>query len=53
VTVLWRQGLHTDKEVTENRQDITIKTKKEKICIPMDVAILADRNVRKKKHKIK
>ena len=45
VTVLWHQGLHTDKETTENRSDIIVKTKKEKTCIPMDVAILADRNV--------
>jgi hypothetical protein len=53
VTVARHQRLHKDREVTENRPDIIIKTKKEKTCIPMVVAILADRNVRKKKHKIK
>jgi hypothetical protein len=28
VTVLWNQAVHTDGEVTANRQDITIKNKK-------------------------
>jgi hypothetical protein len=30
VTVLWNQTVHTDKEVTANRSDIIIKTKKRK-----------------------
>jgi hypothetical protein len=44
VTVLWNQALHTDREVTANRPDITIKNKKEKTCTLIDVAIPADRN---------
>jgi hypothetical protein len=28
VTVLWNQGVHTDREVTANRPDIIIKNKK-------------------------
>ena len=36
--------MHTDREVTANRQDIIIKNKKEKTCKLKDVAIPADRN---------
>jgi len=39
VTVLWNQAVHTDREVTANRTDITIKNKKEKTCTLIDVAI--------------
>jgi hypothetical protein len=48
VTVLWNHEVHTDREVTANRPDIIIKTKKEKTCILIDVAIRADRNVKQK-----
>jgi hypothetical protein len=48
MTVLWNQGVHTDREVTENRPDIIIRNKKEKTCILIDVAIPADRNVTQK-----
>jgi hypothetical protein len=44
-TVLWNQAVHTDREVTANRPGIIIKNKKEKACTPIDVAILAGRNV--------
>ena len=44
VTVLWKQAVHTDREVTANRPDIIIKNNKEKICTLIDVAIPADRN---------
>jgi len=37
--------VNTDREVTANRPDITIKNKKEKTCTLIDVAIPADRNV--------
>ena len=47
VTVLWNQAVHTDREVTANGPDITIKNKKEKACTLIDVAILADRNTTK------
>jgi hypothetical protein len=36
---------NTDREVTANRPDIIIKTKKEKTCILINVAIPAERNV--------
>jgi hypothetical protein len=45
VTVLWNQAVHTDREITTNRPDIIIKNKKEKICILIDVAMPAERNV--------
>ena len=51
VTVLWNQTVHTDREVTANRPDIIIKNKKEKICILIDVAIPANRNVVQRKRK--
>jgi hypothetical protein len=47
VTVLWNQAVHRQREVTANRADITIKTKKENIYTMIDAAILADRNVQK------
>ena len=43
--MLWKQAVHTDREVTANRPDIIIKNTKEKICKLIDVAISADRNV--------
>ena len=43
--MLWNQAVHTDREVTANRQDIIIKNNKEKTCSLIDVAIPADRNV--------
>jgi hypothetical protein len=43
--MLWKQAVHTDREVTTNRPDIIIKNNKEKICTLIDVAIPADRNV--------
>jgi len=45
VTVLWKQAVHTDREVTANRLDIIIKNKKEKTCTLIDVVIPANRNV--------
>ena len=45
MAVLWNQAVHTDREVTADRPDIIIKTKKEKTCTLIDVAIPADRNV--------
>jgi len=45
VTVLWNQAVHTDREVTANRQDIIIKNKKEKTCTLIDVAVPTDRSV--------
>jgi hypothetical protein len=45
VTVLWNHAVYTDREVTANRLDITMKDKKEESCTLIDVAIPADRNV--------
>ena len=42
---MWNQAVHTDREVTANRPDITIKNKEEETCTLIDVAITADRNV--------
>jgi hypothetical protein len=57
ITVLWNQGIQTDREVLAYRPDITIKNMKDKICLLIDVAIPSDRNViqkeseKKLKHK--
>jgi hypothetical protein len=45
VTVLWNPGLHTNRECTANRPDITVYNNREKTCILIYVAIPADRNV--------
>jgi hypothetical protein len=47
--VEWGQGVHSDREVTANNSDIIVKNKKEKTCILIDVAILANRNVTQRK----
>jgi hypothetical protein len=43
VTVLSYQGVNTDRDVTANRPNMTIQNKKEKICIIIEVEILAGR----------
>jgi hypothetical protein len=48
ITVLWNQGVQTDREVLANRPNIIIKNKKDKICLLIDVAISLDRNVTQK-----
>jgi hypothetical protein len=45
ITVLWNQGIQTDREVLANRPDTIIKNKKDKICLLIDVAIPSDRNI--------
>jgi hypothetical protein len=45
LTGLWNQCIRTRKELTAKRQDIIIKSKKEKTCILIDVAIPAESNV--------
>jgi hypothetical protein len=45
ITVLWNQGIQTDREVLANRPDIIIKNKKDKTCLLIDVAIPSDKNV--------
>jgi hypothetical protein len=44
-TVLWNQGIQTDREVLANRPDIIIKNKKDKTCLMIDVAIPLDKNI--------
>jgi hypothetical protein len=53
VTVLWNQGIQTDREVLENRPDIIIKNKKDKICLLIDAAVPSDRNVIQKEYEKK
>jgi hypothetical protein len=45
VTVLWNQGIQTDREVLANRPDIIIKNKKDKTCLLIDVSIPSDKNI--------
>jgi hypothetical protein len=45
ITVLWNQGVQTDREVLANRPDIIIKNMKDTIFLLIDVAIPSDRNV--------
>jgi hypothetical protein len=45
ITVLWNQGIQTDREVLANSPDIIIKNKKVKTCLLIDVAIPSDKNV--------
>lgn len=45
ITVLWNQGVQTDREVLANRPDIIIKNKQKKTCILIDVSVPSDRNV--------
>jgi hypothetical protein len=56
ITVLWNQGVQTDREDLANTSDIIIKNMKDKICLLINVAIPSDRNViqeseKKLKHK--
>jgi hypothetical protein len=44
VSVLWNQGVQTDRKVLANRPDIIIKNMRDKICLLIDVAIPSDRN---------
>jgi hypothetical protein len=48
ITVLWNQGIQTDREVLANRPDIIIKNKKDKTCLLIDVSIPSDKNVNQK-----
>jgi hypothetical protein len=50
MTVLWNQGVQTDREVLANRPDIIVKYKKDRTCLLIDVVIVmpSDRNVTEK-----
>jgi hypothetical protein len=47
-TVLWNQGVRTDRKVSANMPDIIIINKKLQTCLLIDVATPADRNVTQK-----
>jgi hypothetical protein len=49
ITVLWNQGIQTDREVLANRPDIIVENKKDKTCLLIDVAIPSNKNVIQKK----
>jgi hypothetical protein len=53
ITVLWNQGVQTDREVLENRSDIIIKNIKDIICLLTDVAIPSNMNVIQKEYEKK
>jgi hypothetical protein len=44
MTVLWNQGVQTDREVLANRPDIIVKYKEARTCLLSDVAMPSDRN---------
>jgi hypothetical protein len=48
LTVLWNQGIQTDREVLVNRPDRVIKNK-DRTCLLIDVAIPSDKDVIQKK----
>ena len=48
VTVLWNQGIQTEREFAANTPDVIINTKKDKTSILKVVTISADRNVAQK-----
>jgi hypothetical protein len=39
ITVLWNQGIQTDREVLAKRPDIIVKNKKDRTSLLMDVTI--------------
>jgi hypothetical protein len=45
ITVLWNQGVQTDREVLAIMSDTIIKNKTSKICLLIDMAIPSDENV--------
>jgi hypothetical protein len=45
ITVLWNQGIQTDREVLANRPDMIIKNKMDKTCLLIDVAIPSYKNI--------
>jgi hypothetical protein len=43
ITVLWNEGIQTNREVLANSPDIIVKNK-DKTCLLIDVAIPSDKN---------
>ena len=42
VTILWNQHVRTDRTITNNKQDNTIRDNEKRTCILIDVAISGD-----------
>jgi len=49
VTILWNQQAQTDRIISNNKPDIKIGDNEKGTCMLIDVAILGERNVIKKK----
>jgi len=49
VTVLWNQQVQSDRTIPNNKPDIIIRDDEKRTCMFMDIAILGNRNVIKKK----
>jgi hypothetical protein len=48
VIILWNQQVQTDRNIPNNKPDITIRDNEKGACMFIDVAISGDRNVIKK-----
>jgi hypothetical protein len=48
-TILWNQQVQTDRTIPNNKPDIVIRDNEKGTCVLIDVAVLGDRNVIKKK----
>ena len=42
VMILWDMPIHTDRTIAANRPDITLKSKKDKTCLLIDMTIPLD-----------
>ena len=49
VTILWNQQVQSDRTIPNNKPDIIIRDDEKRTCMFMDIAILGNRNVIKKK----
>jgi hypothetical protein len=47
ITVLWNQGIQTDRDVLANRPDMIVKNKKDKTYLLIDVAIQLDKKLKR------
>jgi len=47
-TIIWNVPSITDRNLLTNRPDILLHDKKEKTCLPIDIALLVDSNVNTK-----
>jgi hypothetical protein len=45
VTILWNQQVQTDRTISNNKPDITIRDNEKGTCMLIDDAISGDRNV--------